>query len=79
VGFAGVAAADEGVHALDAMDEAVLDQKIERPVHGGRRRPEILVPQLVEQRIGTDRLVARPHQLQYAPSQRREAQLLRGA
>ena len=46
MGFARMAAADEGVHALDAVDQAVLDQEIERAVDGGRRRAEILVAQL---------------------------------
>ena len=77
--LAGMAAADEGVHALDAVDQPVLDQEIERAVDGRRRRAEVLVAQLVEQRVGADRLVARPHQLEHAPAQRREAQVLPGA
>ena len=52
-------AADEGIHALDAVDQAVLDQEVECAIDGGRRRAEILVAQLVEQRVGADRLVAR--------------------
>ena len=75
----GMAAADEGVHALDAMDQPVLDQEIERAIDGRRRRAEILVAQLVEQRVGADRLVARPHQLEHPLAQRREAQALVGA
>ncbi len=77
--LARMAAADEGIHALDAVDQPVLDQKIERPVDGGRRRAQILVAQFVEQRIGADRLVTRPHQLEHAPAQRREAEILLGA
>ena len=74
--LAGMAAADEGVHALDAVDQAVLDQEVERAIDGGRRRAEVLVAQLVEQRIGADRLVARPDELEHAAAQRREAQVL---
>src|SRR5690349_174941 len=53
--LAGMAAADEGVHPLDAVDQPVLDQEIERAIDGRRGRAEVLVAQLVEQRVGADR------------------------
>ena len=77
--LARMTATDEGVHALDAVDEPVLDQEIEGAVDGGRRRAQVLVAQLVEQRVGADRLVARPHEFEHAPAQRRESQVLAGA
>src|SRR5262249_10117627 len=59
--------------------QPMLDQEVERAIDRRRRRAEILVAQLIEQGVGTDRLVARPHQLEHATAQRREAQALVGA
>ena len=47
-------AGDEGVEALQPVDEAALDQRVERPVDL-QRRAESLLAQLVEQRVGAER------------------------
>ena len=79
VGLAGMVAADKGIHALDTVDQAVLDQEVERPVDRRRRRAEFLAAQAVEQGVGADRLVPGPDQFENPPPQRRKAQAFGGA
>src|SRR5690606_20989692 len=72
-----MAAADEGVERSDAMDQAVLQQEIQRPVHRGRRSAAaILLAQYGQDVIGAQRLVALPDQLQHALAQCGEAHAL---
>jgi len=40
---AGMAATDEGVHALDPVNQSVLDEEVEGTVDRGRCRAEFLV------------------------------------
>src|SRR5262249_28983234 len=64
----GIGAADIGVERFDAVDEAVLDQELERAIDGGRLRAHTLLAEAIEQRVGTDRRVALPDQLEHAPA-----------
>ena len=72
-------ATDEGIHRSQPVDKALLQQEIERAIDRGRRRPEILGAELVEERVGADRLVARPDEFQHTAAQRREAKVPGGA
>src|SRR5579883_412447 len=65
-----IGAAGESVEALDAMDELLLEQEIDRPIDGGRRA---LVVELRQQRIGADRLSRLQDQLEHPPAQPRQA------
>ncbi len=57
VGVPGVAvAADEGVEALDAVNQALGDEKIEGTVDGGRLAAAVARAQAVQQGVGTDGL-----------------------
>ena len=59
------------------MDQAVFQQEIQRTVH--RRRcgaATILLAEDSENVVGTQRLVALPHQFQHSPAQRSQAQAL---
>lgn len=49
-----VATEDEGVEGLDLVSEALLEQKIERPVHGRGLRIRLGLLQLGKQIIGAD-------------------------
>src|SRR5262245_18937149 len=61
-------ASDEGIEASDAVDQTVRDQKVQCAVNRGRCHATALTPEALENRIGADRLVAAPDQLQHAPS-----------
>jgi len=63
-------AADEGVEALDPVDQALFHQEVQRPVDRRRRRPLFALPEVVEDRIGADRAVAGPDQLQHPAAER---------
>jgi hypothetical protein len=52
-----VHAGDERIAALDAMDEAVLAQKLERAIGGNRRRPRALQREPLDDLVGAQRLV----------------------
>src|SRR5947208_13565473 len=52
-------ACQERVAALDAMDEAVLAQELERPIDRDWRRTRARVRRLVHDLVGAERLVAR--------------------
>jgi len=52
-------AADIGVERFDAVDEAVLDEKIERAVDRGRRGAGMRAAQRLEHGVSADRLVTR--------------------
>src|SRR5450756_87774 len=54
-----VGAGEIGVAALDAVDEAVLDQEIERAVDRDRRRPRHRFGEFLDHFIGPERTVAR--------------------
>jgi len=63
-------AADEGVEALDPVDQALFHQEVEGAID--RRRGGCLIPltQIVQDRIGPDRPVAVPDQFQHSPAER---------
>ncbi len=67
-----VDAGDEGVAALDAMDEAVLAQKIERTVDRDRRGPCAGGRRAVDDLVGAERLVALEQNLQHLATDRRQ-------
>lgn len=69
----GVGAAHKGVEAVDSMNEALLKQKVERAVDGGRFDRVVFGGEAVEKLVGLDGLVARPDQFQHTTTQRREA------
>ncbi|MNC08034.1 hypothetical protein D3C75_556050 [compost metagenome] len=59
------------------MDQAVFQQEIQRAVHRRRRgATTVLLAEDRENVVGTQRLVALPHQLQHSPAQRGQAQTL---
>ena len=66
-----VHASDESVAALDAMDETVVAQKIERAIDRDRRRP-VLVRQPLDDLVGAERLVARQQRFQHLAAHRRQ-------
>ncbi|MNL45865.1 hypothetical protein D3C87_1685420 [compost metagenome] len=77
VGVLRVIAADEGVERGDAVHQAVFQQEIQRAVHGWRRgAAAVLLAEHREDVVGTQRLVALPHQFQHPPPQRGQAQAL---
>ena len=69
-----VGAADVGVERVEPVNETGLDQEIERPVDGRWRGRLTLPTQLVENVVGTDRLVTVPDEGQHPAPQFREAQ-----
>ena len=68
-------AADKGVAALDAMDQPLFDQEVERAIDGRRRHPATLTigfagaGQLVDEFVGADRSMALPDQGQNLTAQ----------
>ena len=67
-------AADEGVEAVDTVDEAFPAQELERAVDCGRGHPAALVGQPLHDLVGADRGVALPDCLQHAAAQLGQAQ-----
>ena len=67
-----VHAGDEGIAALDAMDEAVVAQKIERPVNRDRRRAGV-VRKPFDNLVGAERPVACQQRFQHLAAYRRQA------
>ena len=65
-------AGEEGIAALDPVDEAVLHQKIERAVDRDRRRPRHRFGEFVDHLIGAERAVARQQRLQHLTPDRGE-------
>ena len=64
-----MAATDVGVLRTDAMDQALGEQEIQRPVNGRRRWPPAVTCQLLEDLVGAARTMAAPDQFEYpAPS-----------
>lgn len=64
--------ADKGVQPLDLMDKPLFHQKIQRPIHGRRRRAAPFPAQPVQQRIGADRLHRIENQSQHLSPQLRQ-------
>jgi len=67
-----VGAADEGVQAVNAVNQAVFEQEIEAAVDGGRLDAVIFGGKTVDEFVSFDRLVVGPDQFEYAPPQRGE-------
>lgn len=63
---AGGGAADKGVQAFDAVDQALFQQEIQRTIHGQRRHPFAVGRQILQNGIGAARLMAGPDQFQHA-------------
>ena len=70
--FVRLRAADESVEAVDAVDQALLHQELQRAVDGGRLRRAGPVAEGRQQVVGLDRAVAAPDQLQHPAAQRGE-------
>jgi len=69
VRFVRVGTADEGVKAVNAVNQAMFKQKVEAAVNGGRLDAVIFGGKTVDKLISLDRLVVRPNQFQHAPAQ----------
>src|SRR5688572_29393585 len=79
VRLARVVARGVRVDRREAVDEAVLEQEVERAIHGRRCRAVALVAQPVEQVVCLDRLLLARDELEHALAQRRELQPARVA
>ncbi len=66
-------ASDEGVEALDTMDQTVFEQELQGPVDGRRCGASAFALQHVENVVGAHRLVAAPYQFQYPLTQLRQS------
>src|ERR1700686_619431 len=66
-----VHAGDEGIAALDAVDEAVVAQKIERAVNRNRRRARI-ARQVIDDFVGAERLVTGEQRFEHLSADRRQ-------
>ena len=64
-----VRAGEEGVAALDAMDEALFDQKIEGAIDGDRRRPRHAFRQFLDHVVSAERTMARQQGFEHAAAQ----------
>jgi len=74
MGLPGADTAGEGVQRGEAVDQSLPLEKLEGPVDRRRRRPAPTLPELFQQRVGADRLVAAPDQFQHLAPQRRQPQ-----
>ena len=74
--LSGMGAGDEGVQPLDLVNEAMLDEEIERPVGHRRLRSESRLVQQVEHGIGAKRTVFLQQKFQRLAAHRRQAQPL---
>lgn len=70
-------ATHERIQRIDAMDEAGVDEKLERAVHGRRRGFIPFFGEFGEDLIRADRFVRAPDDLEYAASHWREVQTTR--
>ena len=71
-------AGEIGVAALQAMDDARLEQRLERAVDGDRREPRALLGEPAEDVVGPDRAGDRGDLCKHLLAQRREAHALGG-
>ena len=74
VRFVRMMAADECVDRFELVDEAMLEQEIERAVDGRRCRAATAFAKLIEQVIRLDRLFRSGDELEHAKAQRRQPQ-----
>ena len=65
VAGARLGADDVGVEAFDAMDEGVLQQEVQRPVDGDRRRRPAVTAEPAENFVGADGRMAAGDDLQH--------------
>src|SRR6185312_7795863 len=77
--FRRMLAKHECVDGFQLVDEAVLEQEIQRTIDGGRRRAGMAVAQRFQKIVRLDRLARLRDQLQYFAPQRRQAQATRVA
>ena len=75
----GTGAADEGTLRLDAVNETLLQEEVERPVNRRRRRRPAAAAKASQNLIGADRLMASPDEFENAPSRFRQRQPAPGA
>ncbi len=73
-----VHAGDEGIAALDPMNQTVIPQKFERAIDSDRRRPGP-IPQPFNDFVGPEWFVAREQRFEYVPADRRQPLRTRGA
>ncbi len=67
-----VRAADEGIEAFYAVDKAVLQQEIQRPVDRWRRRALAFGPEDIKDFVSPEGFMAAPYQFQNPPPERRQ-------
>ena len=79
VGVVGIDAGDEGVQALDLVDQALFHQEIQRAVDCGRHGAFVLGLQPVEELVGGGRAVRIQDQLQHLSAQRGQLRAVFGA
>lgn len=72
--LAGMMAADVGIDRFKLVDEAVLEQEVERAIYRRRRGTAVLTLEPIEQIVGLDRLRLARDELQHAQAQRRQSQ-----
>ena len=61
--------ADKRIEAFNPMDQTLLDQKLQGPIHRRRSRRMTFALERIKQDIGANGFVARPNQLQNPTSQ----------
>lgn len=69
----GLGAADKGVQAFQPMDQAVLQQEVERAIDCRRRRLLTFGLQAVEDLVSPDRAMARPDEFEHPAPLGRQA------
>jgi hypothetical protein len=66
------------IEALDTMDEAMLEQKLQGAINGRRCGLDPIFAQSLQQLVGPDRFVLLPYQFQYPLALRGQASALLG-
>ena len=66
---AGLMAAGEHVQRRQPVNQALIEQEIQRPVYGGRRTGSAIIAQHVKDGVGAERCRAVPDDLQHPPPQ----------
>lgn len=67
VWIVGIGAAYEGIERIKSVHQVGLDEKFQGPVHGWWRCVVAIALQTIQNVIRTNRLMAVPYQLKYAP------------
>ena len=72
-------AADEGIQAIDAMNQPGIQQEFEGAINGGRRNGAFALFKGAQYVISADRRMPIPHELEHAPANGGELQVTRFA